>query len=330
VSILPIGGRRLRITAVAHAYIPAQNAGAEVMLHNLLRPLAERGHDVRVLLTTPAPDEYLVDGVRVGAVGGGADLARAVADADVAITHLQSTPGVTMLGALNGTPVVHLLHNDFEPSRAYLARWPVALAVFNSEWMERAYGHRGPSVVVRPPVLPSEYETHTAGDRVTLINLYHRKGSALFWKLASAMPDVRFLGVTGGYGQQDVRDLPNVEVLPHVPAGEMAGRVYARTAILLMPSIYESWGRTGVEAMCSAIPVIAHPTPGLQESLGYAGRFVDRDDVAGWEYAIRQLQEISVRRQAGLFAARRAAELAELADQDLTRWIISVENLVRR
>jgi len=56
-----------------------------------------------------------------------------------------------------------------------------------------------------------------------------------------------------------------------------------------MPSEYESWGRVGVEAMASGIPVIAHPTPGLQESLGDAGVFVDRNDIDGWERAIRRL-----------------------------------------
>src|SRR5690606_41527203 len=117
-------------------------------------------------------------------------------------------------------------------------------------------GWRGPGGEVRggrPPVMDEEYATER-GDGVTLINLYPPKGAATFWTLAERMPDVKFLAVIGGYGHQDVRELPNVEVMPNIPGRRMRDEVYARTKILLMPSEYESWGRVGVEAMASGIP----------------------------------------------------------------------------
>src|SRR5690606_19301196 len=125
-------------------------------------------------------------------------------------------------------------------------------------WLDGMGLPRPPAVVVRPPVAAAEYATEP-GDHVTIVNLFPNKGSALFWRLAERMPDVPFLAVRGGYGHQDIRRVPNVEVVPHLPCHRMRDEVYARTKILLMPSEYESWGRVGVEAMCSGIPVIAHP-----------------------------------------------------------------------
>ncbi|MBQ1163612.1 glycosyltransferase, partial [Streptomyces sp. A73] len=76
-----------------------------------------------------------------------------------------------------------------------------------------------------------------------------------------------------------------------VPGEEMAERVYGRTRVLLMPRSYESWGRAGCEALASGIPVEAHPTPGLCESLGEAGVYVDRNDLDGYEAVLRKLLE---------------------------------------
>src|SRR5690606_41174044 len=48
--------RPLRVVAVVHYYPPAHRAGAELMLHALLRALAERGHQVEVWATDEETD----------------------------------------------------------------------------------------------------------------------------------------------------------------------------------------------------------------------------------------------------------------------------------
>lgn len=78
-----------------------------------------------------------------------------------------------------------------------------------------------------------------------------------------------------------------------------------------MPSESETWGMAGVEAMCSGIPVIAHPTPGLKESLGDAGIFVDRDDIDGWVEQLVRLDDVREYAAASTAASRRAAELCD-------------------
>jgi glycosyltransferase involved in cell wall biosynthesis len=154
------------------------------------------------------------------------------------------------------------------------------------------------------------------------------KGAHLFWALARRMPKTRFLAVKGAYGKQIVEELPNVEVQECVPGDQMRDMVYARTRILLVPSSYESWGRVAVEAMASGIPVVAHPTPGLLESLGDAGIFCDRDDPGCWEQQIRRLSNHLAYKSASVKAAARSRELDP--SPDLERWVAAVESVARR
>jgi glycosyltransferase involved in cell wall biosynthesis len=101
------------------------------------------------------------------------------------------------------------------------------------------------------------------------------------------MHEVQFLAVRGGYGNQLTPvKLKNARLVG--PIEDMRD-VYRQTRILLMPSEAETWGRVGLEAMASGIPVIAHPTPGLRESLGDAATFIDRDDDEAWVTEIRRL-----------------------------------------
>ena len=161
---------------------------------------------------------------------------------------------------------------------------------------------------------------------MTLINVNPDKGAHVFYELARRFPAQKFLGVEGSYGEQIIRtDLPNVEWVAHVPGHLMRERVYARTKVLLMPSVYESYGRTAVEAMVSGIPVIAHPTLGLREALADAGTYAHRDDIDAWQNALRGVLNPDGWRTASQKAARRAAELDPTVELD--RWCAAVEVL---
>lgn len=333
----------MRVLAMLHAYPPAHNAGAEWAAHSLLRALAARGHAVDVLLSKPdaADGPYDLDGVAVHPYRGKGDPGpwmRGEQRAYVIVTHLENTARASILGEMHRIPVVHLLHNTFPKSKEWLVKGTPSLAVYNTEWMRadaeewwaRNRGDRPMpyGIVVRPPVALEDYQA-TPGDRITLINLTAEKGAQVFYALAERMPRRRFLGVIGGYGHQIVRDdLPNVEITPHTPGDRMAKDVYARTRVLLVPSVYESYGRVAVEAMCSGIPVVAHPTPGLREALGDAGIFCDRDDIDAWEAAVRRLHSPKIYPQASKAAAARAAELDPAAD--LARWCTVVEEVGAR
>lgn len=322
----------MRVMGMLPAYPPGQGVGSWIMTHTLLAALVARGHQADVVLTVTDGDPYVLDGVNVWPHRDKTDPFRFVDDTDVIVAHAGSAARPATIGELRGVPVVQIAHSSGVISNQAIRKRPVSLTVFNSRHMaEQFAGLPGRSIVVRPPVHPADYET-VPGDAVTLINLSEDKGGQLFYRLADRFPTRQFLGVRGGYGVQVMPagpdDVPNVEILEHVPADQMRDRVYARTRILLMPSAHESWGRTGVEACCSGIPVIAHPTDGLRESLGDAGVFVDRDDVDGWERALRYLLDGRHWKAASRKAKQRSTELDPSPDLDL--WCREIENLGRR
>lgn len=311
----------LQVAVMAHAYPPEHNAGGEWMLHSLLRGNVARGHDCHVYLSRPsstATKPYGLDGVTVHPYGAGAV---DVANVDVLVAHLENVPNAARIAHRHGIPLVHLVHNTHGWTKHLLRTARADLVVYNSAWMAADCGRCASGIVVRPPVLAADYRTRP-GDRVTLVNLNADKGGGLFWELAERLPDFEFLGVLGAYGRQLTGNLPNVEVVPH---GTPMRDVYARTRVLIVPSVYESWGRVGVEAMCSGIPVIAHPTPGLLESLGRAGVFVDRDDPDAWVAAVRDLHDAAAWRRASRRARARARELDP--QPDLDRWCDAIEAL---
>lgn len=326
----------LRIVARVHAFPPEHNAGAEHMLVSMLRPLVGRGHDVQVWLSRygSVGKAYEYRGIQVVPLEARLDFPTAVRRSDVLMAHLETVPSTASLARGYGKPLVVVCHNTHRPTFRDMAAGGTSLAVYNSLWMEREAElffaeypksiRPASSLIVRPPVFADEYATKP-GKAITLVNCNPEKGGKVLDALARRMPDLQFLAVKGAYGEQILPDLPNVEVVDHVRGEDMRERVYARTRVLLMPSSYESWGRAGCEALASGIPVIAHPTPGLCESLGEAGIFVDRADVAGYEAVLRKLLAPAEYRLASKRAKARSAELDPSAD--LAAWCSAVESL---
>ncbi len=326
----------LKVVARVHAMPPEHNAGAEHMLVSMLRPLVERGHDVQVWLSRygKAHQEYEYRGIHVVPLESRLDFPTAVRRADVLVAHLETVPSTASLARGYGKPLVVVCHNTHRPTFRDVASGETALAVYNSRWMAREadlFFAEYPkavcpaeSLIVRPPVFADEYATKP-GKAITLVNCNPEKGGKVLKALAERMPDQQFLAVKGAYGEQILPDLPNVEVVDHVRGEDMREQVYTRTRVLLMPSSYESWGRAGCEALASGIPVVAHPTPGLCESLGEAGIFVDRSDVDGYEAVLRKLATPAEFRLASKRAKARSAELDPAAD--LAAWCSAVESL---
>lgn len=287
--------RSIKVAAVVDRYPPWVNAGAEWMLHSILRRLVEWGHECSVSTALPEGAEVpsMVDGVAVWPYDAAEDLVEAC---DVVVGHLQWTREVVGLARDAGKPLMYLLHNDRQVAHWNLDARNVTVLVPNSEWVAesaRVDGWTGPMFVCRPPVFCEDYALpdvrRADRDCVTLVNPIPEKGRDVFNELARRLGGARFLAVQGAYGSpyRVPHYLTNVEFLSQTP--HMARDVYARTAVQLVPSQYESWGRVAIEAMAAGVPVIAHPTPGLLEACGDAAQFVEHDDIDGYEAAVRRL-----------------------------------------
>lgn len=312
----------MKITAVTPLYPPGSRVGAWLATHEMLRACVAAGHEVRVVSALAAGPSYVHDGVPVD--NGTKWIRDAVQDADVVVSHLGDQGSAHEFAVKRGVPSVRIVHGLASPNQLKICRvLPASLLVWNAYSAERAAKWDGPSLVVRPPLRPERFRVEP-GDRVTQVNVSDAKGGQLFGKLVRFMPDVGFLAVRGGYGRQREPYGQNVDVVG--PVEDMRREVYARTRVVVIPSKWETWGMVGPEAMCSGIPVVAAPTPGLRESLGDAGVFVETTNFGGWLGEVRRLLDPVEWQEASLRALSRAEELA--AQDDTGRFVEALEGLV--
>ena len=299
-----------------HLYPPQHVCGAEFMAHWINRHVKANGGDARVLLHQAKhyaiEHFYVYDGVDVFPPEQGI-IEKLFWWADGVMTHLDYTEWTIGMAEVMRKPLFHLIHNTHRYERIVQAARPQYI-VYNSEWArkELAYDHKG--IVVHPPCDWRVYDTGvdpSHNEAVTLINLDENKGGHILREIALALPKLRFIGVTGSYSEpahvgQYKNQPPNVTVYPKT---NDIKSIYRQTRILIMPSKYESWGRTATEAMCSGIPVISSGTPGLRENCGKAGIYVDREDIGAWVEAIEGLFKPKVYEKASQRARERSREL---------------------
>lgn len=273
----------MRILWSIHLYPPGHNCGSEYVAHHVNKYLVSKGHHVRVILHQSEKNRintpYMYEGVEVF---GSTGLVDAYRWADVIMTHLDYTQYTILMASEAKKPLFHFVHNDTEYS-CISAGFKNNYVVYNSEWIKNKIGYNLPSFVLTPPCDYDYYnvnETPENNQYITLVNIDQNKGGKILREVAKAMPDRKFLGVIGGYSSPanvgQIIDQPgNVKVIPNTPD---ILNVYRQTRILLMPSAYESWGRTATEAMCNGIPVICTPTPGLKENCADAGIYIPKRD----------------------------------------------------
>lgn len=313
----------MRILWSIHLYGPYHNCGSELMAHHINKYLISKGHNVRVILHQATmhniPVPYIYEGVEVFPPSGHLDAYRW---ADCVLTHLDYTQFSIIMAHAVKKPLVHFVHNDI-PYNSIHNAFSKTFVVYNSKWISDKLAYKWPSIVFNPPCDTDYYnvnENPEKSEYITLISLNKNKGAHLFKKIAELMPERKFLGVMGSYDHQLTDFPPNVELVPNTPD---ILSVYRKTRILLMPSAYESWGRTATEAMCSGIPVICTPTPGLMENCAGAGIYigkplknpdpgepcVTRGKVTEWVKAIRDLDNSNYYKKISEICKARANEL---------------------
>jgi glycosyltransferase involved in cell wall biosynthesis len=92
---------------------------------------------------------------------------------------------------------------------------------------------------------------------------------------------IELVAAGGGRPQFRSDDRPvGVRALGHVPDEHLPG-LYAGAAAFVLPSLYEGFGLTCLEAMACAVPVVAARAGALSEVCGDAARYADpRDEAA--------------------------------------------------
>lgn len=316
----------MHIVFLAHMWCPIHNAGGETTVHSAMREMVRRGHTVDVICRPQSDQEggkfqdYAHEGVRVlkcprSNEQGWIEAKTKELNPDLLITHLDLTTHAMQLSLDVKKPLAHWVHNTMSFNVFKVTPNKCQLAIFNSYWVSEFHKWKDRQVVIHPTVEPDRYKCKP-GNKITLVNPTPGKGAATFYGLARALPQYEFLTVKSVYGEQvappniNPVSWPNVEFMEHTSD---IREVFRKTKILLMPSEYESYGRVAVEAACSGIPTIAHPTPGLKEALGSAGIFLDRNDIPAWKAEIDKLlsNEIYYRKRSDL-----ALELANSLDPE--------------
>ena len=324
----------MRIVSFCPRYLPVL-AGGETGAHGIHRALVERGHEVSVVTATQCVERRarkMLHGVEVfhGRIRPAHH--RYVEDIRPHVLFAQFEQAVPTIrvAMATGLPVVILCHGPYgytELAEAGLAQ-AVDLFVFNSTFLLNLANRNVHHVVVSPPIdvdrvrAPAGLEARYAA---TLVNLFSNKGPHVLYELARRMPRRLFLGVRGGYGNQEEHDLPNVDLVDPTPD---IGRVYGASRVVLMPSAEESFGMVALEAQSNGVPVIASNIPSLRESLGTGAFFVDRDNLDGWERALRLLDDDCTYDE----ASRRARENVERFDtrRDVADLETALQAMLRR
>jgi glycosyltransferase involved in cell wall biosynthesis len=160
---------------------------------------------------------------------------------------------------------------------------------------------------IRPIMIENEVKfqergTPPPGKYVTLINANILKGLPLFIEIATRMPNIKFMGVRPYYNKINVpENIPNIK---WIDVQEDIRDVMKQTRILLVPSLYESWGRVAFEAMYNGIPVLhtkpmdgSNPantrpsgsTQGMCEWIGNSQFMLDYNNLQDWITTIRHL-----------------------------------------
>lgn len=284
---------RIRVLWIDKTYVPFVNAGNEVCTHQFNKFLLQKPYRWEVYVAVPNLPKRVYENVRCFDLNDYDTFVRVLERTNILCSHnVGWRRSLQTLSFKTGIPFVGWNHT-IEYVETHKKQWtPTKLrdlqfTVHNSESIQSGLDDKQNSIVLFPPVNFREYITERKDAKyVTLINVNENKGGLILIEIAKACPEIQFQGVIGGYDKQMKAKLPNLRYLPHT---DKIKDVYRDTKILIMPSRIETWGRTAVEAMSSGIPVVASPTPGLQECCGDAAIFIDRYNIEEWVSTIRKL-----------------------------------------
>lgn len=268
-------------------------SGAETMAKRIVDFLASQGHEIKVLLLW---GHSFQDG-KVEVIEQDQDSSPYEQNRDLwewcdfAVTHLIQGGYADNKARWHKKPLVHLVHNSHtDPFRD--DRIENRYHIYNSEYVKRKLKNKTQNIVCRPPVDYRDYTHIKPNERgyITLINHNTNKGGQRLIEIAKKLPKVKFLAVKGGYAvdmRGQIKDEKQLNITYCEPHQDIRN-VLKDTKILIMPSEYESYGQTAVEAMACGIPVIVSTGTGCAEIVGNMPK-LPYDDIDSWVNEIKRL-----------------------------------------
>lgn len=252
-------------------YIDYQLSGGEMTAADLVRCCEEEGWEVRILV---AIKKIKTDN-RIFELKDGT--ANHYQWCDIVITHLGSHGQAYNNSKFYKKPIICYLHNSFR--YAVIQSRKEFNVIYNSEFTRKElqpFYERNKGELIHPILYPRFKERNQDAKAVLIINSNENKGGKQYCEIAKQMPKQKFIIIKGGYGEQIIPNLPNVEVVENCMDIE---KYIIQSHTLLMLSRYESYGRTAVECILAGLKVVYSDTAeGLKEAVGSGGYAVNRND----------------------------------------------------
>ena len=319
--------------ALSHGYPPLWNMGGEVSLH---RTLSAINGDKIVL--TDTKKSYTFEGIEVNKIDATnvldvgtnpVPIAKQLKDLKAKVVIGQnelSLAGVKAAQLVDAVSIVNV-HTPPKYGKGIMnAMFATDYAIYNTEVAAREWGEPN-ALVIHPPISLAPSEFDNKGDAYTLLSSLSNKGVATVLDLAKLYPNQRFIIVrspaeaTHGISNLEERaaELDNVELHPRVPP-EKVETYFKQTKILLVPSRYETYGMSAIEAAGYGIPSVHVDTPHVREGIGDGAILVPPLNVEATKNGIDLIEKHykayshNARKRAEWLEARQAIEMEKLAD----------------
>jgi hypothetical protein len=273
----------MTVVAVTHGYPPFWNMGGEVALH---RAMSIIKGDRAVL--TKTENDYVFEDIAVKKINienvldinsNPAPLAEQLKALNARVVIGQNELSLPCVLAAKSLGIISIVNVHTPPKYGRGIREAVIqadYAVYNTKAAAEQWGEPN-AVVLHPPISPLPREIKNKGNAYTLLSSLYNKGVEVVLALAKMYPDKRFIIVRSPaeptHGLPDLEEraamLPNVELHPRVPPEEVY-KYFEQTRILLVPSMYETYGMSAIEAAGYGIPSVHVDTPHVREGIGEA------------------------------------------------------------
>lgn len=311
----------MTLTAFMHGYPPGWSMGGEVSTHRTLRTVP----DTTVFTTTD--ENYTLDGVFVSPMTG-TGLQEVMADAEsvgTSVLYAHSTMSKATVQAARRLKVPSILTVHAPPRYAADLRraWSSAtVRLYNTEASRKEW-HDPKGWLLHPPVgLPAD-DIGGPHDALTLTSSLLNKGAAQTLALAKKWSTHRFIIVRspahGTHGAADFEEkaaeLPNVEVWDRLHPDEM-WRLWAETRILMVPSRYETYGLSAIEAAWYGVPSVHVNTVHVREGIGTAARLLRSNTVEELGMAVLEVEQDHSRWAAMAHSRAHELRVRELRELD--------------